>query len=64
MDGNLKDQILGAKQLSGTTSQGGGPGEKGATGRERWTPSSGEQLAGHKVNVSRQIASDGDHETR
>lgn len=42
----------------------GGPGEKGAAGRERWTPSSGEQLAGHKVNVSRQIASDGDHETR
>lgn len=41
----------------------GGPGEKGAAGQERWTQNSGEQPAGHEVNVSRQIVSDGDHET-
>ena len=41
----------------------GGPGENEEAGQERWTRNSGEQPAGHKVNVSRQIVSDGCHET-
>ena len=62
---NLRGQNPGSQTtLWHNVSGRGGPGEKGAAGRERWTRSSGEQPAGHEVNASRQIASDGDHETR
>lgn len=62
---NLKGPNPGSQTaLRYNLSRRGRPGEKGAAGREKWTPSSGEQPAGHEVNVSRQIASDGDHETR